>query len=119
MKNKYILENANYIESHNCEDRPDYSIIDSIIIHCISLPENEYNNNNVINLFTNKLDINLHDSFKELKNTKVSSHLFIKRHGELIQFVPLDKKAWHAGKSEYMNRENFNDFSIGIEMEGS
>ena len=119
MKNKYILENANFIESHNCEDRPDHSIIDSIIIHCISLPENEYNNNNVINLFTNKLDINLHDSFKELKNTKVSSHLFIKRHGELIQFVPLDKKAWHAGKSEYMNRENFNDFSIGIEMEGS
>ena len=119
MKNKYILENANYIESHNCEDRPDHSIIDSIIIHCISLPENEYNNNNVINLFTNKLDINLHDSFKELKNTKVSSHLFIKRHGELIQFVPLDRKAWHAGKSEYMNRENFNDFSIGIEMEGS
>ena len=119
MKNKYILENANYIESHNCEDRPDHSIIDSIIIHCISLPENEYNNNNVIDLFTNKLDINLHDSFKELKNTKVSSHLFIKRHGELIQFVPLDKKAWHAGKSEYMNRENFNDFSIGIEMEGS
>ena len=119
MKNKYILENANFIESHNCEDRPDHSIIDSIIIHCISLPENEYDNNNVINLFTNKLDINLHDSFKELKNTKVSSHLFIKRHGELIQFVPLDKKAWHAGKSEYMNRENFNDFSIGIEMEGS
>jgi AmpD protein len=119
MKNKYILENANYIESHNCEDRPDHSIIDSIIIHCISLPENEYNNNNVIDLFTNKLDINLHDSFKELKNTKVSSHLFIKRHGELIQFVPLDKKAWHAGKSEYMNRENFNDFSIGIEIEGS
>ena len=119
MKNKYILENANFIESHNCEDRPDHSIIDSIIIHCISLPENEYNNNNVIDLFTNKLDINLHDSFKELKNTKVSSHLFIKRHGELIQFVPLDKKAWHAGKSEYMNRENFNDFSIGIEIEGS
>ena len=119
MKNKYILENANYIESHNCEDRPDHSIIDSIIIHCISLPETEYNNNNVINLFTNNLDINLHDSFKELKNTKVSSHLFIKRHGELIQFVPLDNKAWHAGKSEYMNRENFNDFSIGIEMEGS
>ena len=119
MKNKYILENANFIESHNCEDRPDHSIIDSIIIHCISLPENEYNNNNVINLFTNKLDINSHDSFKELKNTKVSSHLFIKRHGELIQFVPLDKKAWHAGKSEYMNRENFNDFSIGIEIEGS
>ena len=98
MNDKYILENANYIESQNCEDRPDHSIIDSIIIHCISLPENEYNNNNVINLFTNKLDINLHDSFKELKNTKVSSHLFIKRHGELIQFVPLDKKAWHAGK---------------------
>ena len=119
MKNKYILENANYIESHNCEDRPDHSIIDSIIIHCISLPENEYNNNNVIDLFTNKLDINLHDSFKELNNTKVSSHLFIKRHGVLIQFVPLDKKAWHAGKSEYMNRENFNDFSIGIEIEGS
>ena len=67
MKNKYILDTANYIESYNCEDRPDQSIIDSIVIHCISLPENEYNNNNVINLFTNNLDINLHDSFMVLQ----------------------------------------------------
>lgn len=119
MKNKFILDSSKYIESCNCEDRPNNTVVDSIIIHCISLPENEYDNDNVINLFTNTLDINLHNSFKELKNIRVSSHLFIRRHGDLIQFVPLDKKAWHAGKSKYMNRENFNDFSIGIEMEGS
>ena len=112
MKNKFILDNSKYIESCNCEDRPNNTVVDSIIIHCISLPENEYDNDNVINLFTNTLDINLHNSFQELKNIRVSSHLFIRRHGDLIQFVPLDKKAWHAGKSKYMNRENFNDFSI-------
>lgn len=119
MKNKYILDSSNYIESRNYDDRPYDAIVDTIVIHCISLPESEYDNNNVINLFTNTLNINLHDSFKELKDTKVSSHLFIRRNGELIQFVPLDKKAWHAGKSKYKNRENFNDFSIGVEMEGS
>ena len=119
MMNKYILKNSTYIESENCNERLDNIIVDTIIVHCISLPEKEYDNNNVIAFFTNKLNYDAHKTFKDLKGLKVSSHLFIRRSGEVIQFVPFDKKAWHAGKSKYKERENFNDFSIGIELEGS
>ena len=119
MMNKYILKKSTYIESENCDDRSPGIIVDTIIIHCISLPEKQYNNDHVISFFTNKLNFNAHESFKSLKDLKVSSHLFIRRSGEVIQFVPFNKKAWHAGKSRYKERENFNDFSIGIELEGS
>ena len=119
MMNKYILKKSTYIESENCDDRPASIIVDTIIIHCISLPEKEYDNDNVISFFTNKLNFDAHESFKDLENLKVSSHLFIRRSGEVIQFVPFNRKAWHAGKSRYKERENFNEFSIGIELEGS
>ena len=119
MMNKYILKKSTYIESENCDDRSPGIIVDTIIIHCISLPEKEYNNDYVISFFTNRLNYDAHESFKGLENLKVSSHLFIRRSGEVIQFVPFNKKAWHAGKSRYKERENFNEFSIGIELEGS
>ena len=119
MLKKYLLENSEFIQSSNYDERPNNTEIDSIIIHCISLPESEFNNDNVINLFLNKLDYKSHPSFTSLINVRVSSHLFIKRTGEIIQFVPFDKRAWHAGVSEYKGRENFNDFSIGIELHGS
>ena len=119
MMNKYILKKSTYIESENCDDRSPDIIVDTIIIHCISLPEKEYDNDYVISFFTNKLNFESHESFKDLENLKVSSHLFIRRSGEVIQFVPFNKKAWHAGKSRYKERENFNEFSIGIELEGS
>jgi len=119
MLKKYLLKNCEFIKSPNYDDRPKNIEIDSIIIHCISLPENEYNNDNVINLFLHKLNYKSHPSFTSLKNLRVSSHLFIKRTGEIIQFVPFDKRAWHAGVSKYKGRENFNDFSIGIELHGS
>ena len=119
MMNKYILKKSTYIESENCDDRSPGIIVDTIIIHCISLPEKEYDNDYVISFFTNKLNFESHESFKDLENLKVSSHLFIRRSGEVIQFVPFNKKAWHAGKSKYKERENFNEFSIGIELEGS
>ena len=119
MINKYILKKSTYIESENCDDRLASIIVDTIIIHCISLPEKEYDNDNVISFFTNKLNFDAHESFKDLEDLKVSSHLFIRRSGEVIQFVPFNKKAWHAGKSKYKERENFNEFSIGIELEGS
>ena len=119
MMNKYILKNSTYIESENCDDRSAGIIVDTIIIHCISLPEKEYDNDYVISFFTNKLNFDAHESFKDLEDLKVSSHLFIRRSGEVIQFVPFNKKAWHAGKSRYKERENFNEFSIGIELEGS
>tara|TARA_X000001036_G_scaffold380949_1_gene372686 strand:+ start:665 stop:1192 length:528 start_codon:yes stop_codon:yes gene_type:complete len=119
MMNKYILKKSTYIESENCDNRPASIIVDTIVIHCISLPEKEYDNDHVISFFTNRLNYDAHESFKELEGLKVSSHLFIRRSGELIQFVPFNKKAWHAGKSIYKDRENFNEFSIGIELEGS
>ena len=119
MLKKYLLENSEFIQSSNYDERPKNIEIDSIIIHCISLPESEFNNDNVINLFLNKLNYKSHPSFTSLKNVRVSSHLFIKRTGEIIQFVPFDKRAWHAGVSEYKGRKNFNDFSIGIELHGS
>ena len=119
MLKKYLLENSEFIQSSNYDERPNNTEIDSIIIHCISLPESEFNNDNVTNLFLNKLNYKSHPSFTSLKNVRVSSHLFIKRTGEIIQFVPFDKRAWHAGVSKYKGRENFNDFSIGIELHGS
>ncbi len=119
MENNFILKNCEFIKSPNYDDRPINVKVDTIIIHCISLPENEYNNENVTSLFLNDLDINLHPSFEMLHELKVSSHVLIKRDGKLIQYVPFDKRAWHAGKSEYKGRSNYNDFSIGIELHGS
>ncbi len=119
MKDKFILDDCRYIQSNNCDERDDNILVDTIILHCISLPECHYDNNNVIEFFTNKLDYKKHPSFDDLRDLKVSSHIFIRRSGEIIQFVPLNKRAWHAGKSNYKGRSNFNDFSIGIELEGS
>ncbi len=116
--NKYLLDNCEYIPSSNFDERKENSEIDTIIIHCISLPEGSYDNDNVISFFTNKLNVNTHPSFINLANLRVSSHLYIKRDGHVIQFVPTDKRAWHAGESSYNGRSNFNDFSIGIELEG-
>ena len=90
-----------------------------MIIHCISLPEKEYDNNYVDLLFLNNLNCAHDPSFSELEHIRVSSHLLVKRGGEIIQYVPFDKRAWHAGESEYKGRSNFNDFSIGIELHGS
>ena len=113
------ISDIDFVTSPNFDDRPKSASIDTIIIHCISLPEGEYNNNNVINFFQNKLDFSMDDSFKSLENLKVSPHLFIRRNGQIIQMVPFNKRAWHAGKSSYNGRCNFNDFSIGIELEGT
>ena len=119
MKNKFVLKKCEFIQSPNFDDRPKNVVIDTIIIHCISLPEGKYDNDNVNLLFLNDLNRSAHPSFKSLESLKVSSHILIKRTGEIIQYVPFDKRAWHAGKSEYAERKNFNDFSIGIELHGS
>jgi len=99
--------------SERCDD------IELIVIHCISLPEGEYNNNHPKDLFLNKLDLSIHPSFKTLKNLKVSSHLLINRDGSFQQFVPFNKCAWHAGQSSFEGKEDCNNFSIGIELEGT
>ena len=105
--------------SPNCDARPDESDISLIVIHGISLPPGKFGDDYIDQLFTNKLNMNAHPYFKEISGLKVSSHLLIRRDGELVQYVPLQKRAWHAGVSSYKNRENCNDFSIGIELEGA
>ena len=114
--NSGLFNDITYYRSDNCNNRPENTIIDTIIIHCISLPMGSYDNQNIVDLFMNNLDINQDPSFESLKDIKVSSHLLIKRDGEIIQFVPFNLRAWHAGTSKHKERENCNDYSIGIEL---
>jgi len=113
------LEQAERHVSPNCGSRPASVDIDLIVIHNISLPPEEYGNGNVARFFCNQLDCSAHPYFEHIKALRVSSHVFIQRDGNVIQFVPFDQRAWHAGVSQYRGRNACNDFSIGIELEGS
>jgi len=113
-----LIRPAEQCPSPNQDNRPDGAEPDLIIIHGISLPPGEFGGPYVEQLFTNCLDWGAHPYFSEIRGLKVSSHLFVRRNGELIQFVPFSRRAWHAGVSCYRDREDCNDFSIGIEMEG-
>lgn len=113
----HLIEGADYFLSPNQSDRS--KNIDLIVIHCISLPEGSFNNDNPTKLFLNELDFEKHDSFKSLEGLKVSAHILIERNGSLIQYVPFNKCAWHAGQSNYAGRDRCNEFSIGIELKGS
>ena len=115
----HLIKNIKYIRSPNFNERSQNSSIKLIVIHAISLPPKEYGGDYVENFFLNKLKISDHEYFKEIKDLKVSSHLYIKRDGEITQFVPFDKRAWHAGESSFNGEFDCNDFSIGIELEGS
>ena len=110
--------NIQHIASPNVDARPNCNI-DMIVIHNISLPPYEYGGNGVVELFTNQLDTNAHPYYAEIHTLKVSSHFFIRRDGSLIQFVSCLARAWHAGVSKWQERERCNDFSVGIELEGS
>ena len=114
-----LLADATWTPSPNFDERPDPADISLLVIHCISLPPGEFGNNAIDKLFTNKLNPDDHPYFKEIHQLKVSAHLLIKRTGEIVQYVPFDKRAWHAGQSNYQGRERCNDFSIGIELEGT
>lgn len=105
--------------SQNFDERPDPDDISLLIIHCISLPPGEFGNHYIDQLFCNQLDPDDHPYFKNIYQLNVSAHLLIKRDGSCVQYVPFDKRAWHAGKSVYEGRERCNDFSIGIELEGT
>ena len=113
------LEQSNKIPSPNFDDRPKNTEIKLIVIHNISLPPENFNSSNIEKLFLNKLDFDSHEYFKEIRDLKVSSHFLIDREGQITQFVSVYKRAWHAGKSNFENEDNCNDFSIGIEMIGS
>jgi len=114
-----LLQEARQVPSPNCDDRPADSGIDLIVIHGISLPPGEYGGPWIDALFTNTLDPDVHPYFAEIHQLKVSSHLLIRRDGEVVQYVPFHRRAWHAGVSQYKGRERCNDFSIGIELEGT
>jgi len=114
-----FFESIRIVQSPNHDDRTDESDISLIVIHNISLPPNEFGGKGIEQLFTNTLDKTEHPFYEEIYELRVSSHLLIRRDGELVQFVPFHKRAWHAGVSQYLGRDVCNDFSIGIELEGT
>jgi AmpD protein len=118
VNKEHRLEGARVCDSPNFSDRLNEEI-SLLVIHNISLPPGQFGNNFVDQFFTNKLDPKKDPYFEEIYEMTVSSHLFIDREGFLTQFVPFDKAAWHAGVSEFKGRDNCNEFSIGIELEGT
>lgn len=110
---------AKHVPSPNFNARPPGVVVDLLVLHGISLPEGHFGTPYVGQLFTNCLDCTCHPQFEGLQGLEVSSHLLIDRLGRVTQFVPLFERAWHAGKSCFMGRENCNDFSVGIELEGT
>ena len=123
--NEGQLSAATWLASPNVNKRPQNTSIDTIVIHNISLPPSEFGAcgangiHYVKALFTNQLDWDAHPYFKTIKGAEVSAHLFIERDGTITQFVNFNERAWHAGRSSYLGRAECNDYSIGIELEGS
>ena len=113
-----LLVGGEYIPSPNCDDRP-VGAIELLVIHNISLPPGEFGGDGVKQLFTNSLDSTAHPYYATIAGLKVSAHFFVRRDGRIIQFVPCLKRAWHAGESCWQSKLRCNDFSIGIELEGS
>lgn len=114
-----LLVQARYCPSSHCDDRPAGMSIDMIVVHNISLPPGQFGTGAIEAFFCGKLDVAAHPYFATIAALCVSSHLLITRQGEIIQFVPFGRRAWHAGESSYQGRTRCNDFSIGIELEGT
>lgn len=113
------LHPAVHIVSPNFNERPEVTDISLLVIHSISLPPGDYGGTAISQFFTNSLNPALHPYFESIADLTVSAHVLIARDGTVTQFVPFHKRAWHAGKSGFDGRENCNDFSIGIELEGT
>jgi N-acetyl-anhydromuramoyl-L-alanine amidase len=107
------------VDSPNCDDRPASTEVTLVVLHCISLPPGEYGGDAIERLFTNRLDPAAHPYFRQIAQLKVSSHYLVRRDGELVGFVPVERRAWHAGVSSWRGRSRCNDFSVGIELEGA
>lgn len=110
---------ARLVATTHQDPRPDDSDISLLVIHNISLPPNQFDGNYVEAFFTGNLDPGHHPYFAQIHTMRVSAHCLIKRSGEVVQFVPFDQRAWHAGVSSFQGRSQCNDFSIGIELEGA
>ncbi|MDG1694673.1 MAG: 1,6-anhydro-N-acetylmuramyl-L-alanine amidase AmpD [Porticoccaceae bacterium] len=113
------LNTAKKLESPNVDLRPDANDISLLVIHNISLPPAQFGGSYIEQLFSNNLNPDDHPYFRGIHKLQVSSHLLIDRQGNVTQFVPFDQRAWHAGVSEFEGRQRCNDFSIGIELEGT
>ena len=113
------LSGVRRIASPNYDARPSHTRINLLVIHNISLPPNQYGGDAINRFFTNTLDHSAHPYYEQLRGVRVSSHFLIRRDGQILQFVPCHKRAWHAGVSVWRGRSRCNDFSIGIELEGS
>ena len=118
LKDHWIVE-ARHCPSPNQNERPVADDISLIVIHGISLPPGQFGGPYIDALFCNRLDPAAHPYFAEVAGLEVSSHFLIRRDGELVQYVPCDRRAWHAGRSHWQGRDNCNDFSLGIELEGT
>ncbi len=114
-----FLKGGRFIPTPNYDERPADMPVELLVVHAISLPPQSFGGDAVIEFFTNRLDPNANPFYEVIKDLKVSAHFFIRRDGEVIQFLSCNLRAWHAGQSEWRGRERCNDFSIGIELEGS
>jgi N-acetyl-anhydromuramoyl-L-alanine amidase len=108
-----------FVSSPNCDERPAGLPIELIVIHSISLPPGEFGGSGIMELFLNRLDPAAHPSYQAIARLHVSAHFLVRRDGRLIQFVACGRRAWHAGPSAWRGRSRCNDFSIGIELEGT
>ncbi len=114
-----VVAFATQIPSPNCDARPPGTVISLIVVHGISLPPGKFGGDDVARLFTNTLDPSADPYYAGIARLRVSSHFFIRRSGALVQFVPCGRRAWHAGASSWRGRKSCNDFSVGIELEGT
>ena len=113
------LDGVKRVASPNCDARPRGAAPELIVIHGISLPPGDFGGPWIDHLFTNRLDRDAHSYFAQVCEMRVSAHVLIRRDGSLTQYVPFTERAWHAGESNYCGRRACNDFSIGIELEGT
>ena len=113
------LTGVKRVPSPHCDARPDDELPSLLVIHNISLPPGEFGGPYIDQLFTATLDVNVHPFFQDICHLRVSAHCLIRRDGAIVQYVPFHQRAWHAGVSQFEGRERCNDFSVGIELEGT
>lgn len=114
-----LVDRARHLPSPNCDDRPPGQDVEVLVIHSISLPPGHYGGREIEDFFCNRLDCTSHPYFAGIRDLRVSAHFLVRRDGSLLQFVPVHRRAWHAGISTCLGREAVNDFSLGIELEGT
>lgn len=112
------VEGVKRIPSPNHDVRPEGQMPQLLVVHAISLPPDQFGGPGVAQLFSNMLNPDEHPYYAQIQHLRVSAHFFIRRDGELVQFVPVHERAWHAGVSRWQGRERCNDFSVGVELEG-